>query len=351
MKKLLYVATAALMTACGNPNSYTIKGNVEGLEGTMYMMDASHNIIDSAKVEKGAFKFKGVAEKVSVVTVSDTNGNTRGSVGAIVYLEPGQIAITKGGNAPMLSATGTKINDSQEAYNVARKNLFDEYRKAETTDERREEILNSFGELTQQYLDQNLDNIFGVNLFTLRMQELSNKEAKEQVAKFSEEMQATEAIQEIKKMIEAREKTEIGQPYINFEQPDADGKMISLQSVIEKKGNKYVLLDFWASWCGPCMGEVPYLVDTYKAYHKKGFEIFGVSLDKDKAKWESAIKDKKMKWIHVSDLNQWSNAAAQTYMVQSIPSNFLIDCQTGKIIASQLRGEQLGEKIKELLSK
>lgn len=351
MKKLLYVASAALMAACGNPNSYTIKGNVEGLEGTMYMMDESRNIIDSAKVEKGQFKFKGVAEQPTYVTVSDSNGKTRGSMGAAVYLEPGQITIVKTEAEKTANVTGTKINDASHAYATAAKTLIDEFRKAETTDERREELNKAYEKLTLETIDQNNDNLFGVNLFMSQVMGLSNQEAKALIAKFSEAMQNTEAIKEVKKIIAAREKTEVGQPYINIEQPDEDGKMISLQSVIEKKGNKYVLLDFWASWCGPCMGEVPYLVDTYKAFHKKGFEIYGVSLDDNKEKWQAAVKDKKMKWIHVSDLNAWTNTAARTYSVQSIPSNYLIDCQSGKIVATNLRGEELGEKIKELLGK
>lgn len=97
------------------------------------------------------------------------------------------------------------------------------------------------------------------------------------------------------------------------------------------------------------MGEVPYLVKDYKAYHDKGFEIYGVSFDADRDNWLAAVNNKKMNWIQVSDLNQFDNQAARDYAVQSIPSNFLIDCATGTIVASNLRGEALGEKLSELL--
>ena len=117
---------------------------------------------------------------------------------------------------------------------------------------------------------------------------------------------------------------------------------------MENPANKYVLLDFWASWCGPCMGEVPHLKKTYDEFHKKGFEIFGVSLDRDRDKWLDAVKQNNMNWIHVSSLDAFGNAAAEAYAVQAIPTNLLIDAE-GKIVAKNLRGEELYEKIAELL--
>ncbi len=112
---------------------------------------------------------------------------------------------------------------------------------------------------------------------------------------------------------------------------------------------KYVLIDFWASWCGPCRRENPNVVNLYKKYHEKGFEVFSVSLDRDKAPWLKAIKDDGLIWSnHVSDLQYWSNAAARAYGVQSIPRTLLVDKQ-GVIIAQNLRGEELAAKIKELI--
>ena len=112
---------------------------------------------------------------------------------------------------------------------------------------------------------------------------------------------------------------------------------------------KSLLLDFWASWCGPCMGEVPYLVQTYREFHDKGFEIFAVSLDNNREHWLDAIESKGMNWLHVSDLQGWQNAAATDYGVRSIPANFLLDAE-GTIVATNLRGEALYRKIAELLN-
>ena len=127
------------------------------------------------------------------------------------------------------------------------------------------------------------------------------------------------------------------------------GETISLKSVIENPANKYVLLDFWASWCGPCMGEVPSLLKAYAAYKSKGFEIFGCSLDSDGDSWKKAVSTNKMDWIHVSDLKYWDNAGAEEYGVRSIPANYLIDCSNGTIVASNLRGSALEEQLAKLL--
>ena len=138
--------------------------------------------------------------------------------------------------------------------------------------------------------------------------------------------------------------------YINILQSDAEGQIVTLTSVIENPANKYTLVDFWASWCGPCMGEVPHLKETYDKFHKKGFEIYGVSFDNNRDKWLAAVKDNGMKWIQVSDLNGFDNPAAKDYAVQGIPSNFLIDA-SGNIVAKNLRGEDLYKKVEELLGK
>jgi peroxiredoxin len=139
-------------------------------------------------------------------------------------------------------------------------------------------------------------------------------------------------------------KIAVGNMAPDFTLPDTEGKPISLSSF---KG-KYVLVDFWASWCGPCRGENPNVVANYNKYKTKNFTVLGVSLDEDKTKWLTAIKTDNLAWKHVSDLKFWNNAAAQLYGVQSIPFNVLLD-QSGKIIATDLRDEDLGKKLEEVL--
>ena len=169
------------------------------------------------------------------------------------------------------------------------------------------------------------------------------------VERMTPEIQATPEAQDLVKVAEVKRRTEVGQPYIDFEDSDAEGNAVSLKSIIENPANKYVLLDFWASWCGPCMAEMPHLKEVYAAYHKKGFEIVGVTRDHKREMWLGAIEKHQLNWIQLGSMNASSNPVSEAYGVQGIPSNFLFDCSTGKIVAVNLRGEAVMEKVAELL--
>ena len=136
----------------------------------------------------------------------------------------------------------------------------------------------------------------------------------------------------------------IGAEAPEIDLPNPQGKNVKLSSL----RGKYVLIDFWASWCRPCRMENPNLVNAYAKYKSKGLEIYGVSLDREKGPWEAAIQQDGLSWIHVSDLQYWSSAAAKLYNVSSIPKSFLLDKQ-GKIIATDLRGPLLEQKLAELM--
>ncbi len=155
--------------------------------------------------------------------------------------------------------------------------------------------------------------------------------------------------QQVEQIRMAREKqkhVDIGKEAPELAYPDPDGNIISLSSL---RGN-YVLVDFWAAWCKPCRMENPVIVKAYKKYHPKGFEIYGVSLDKTKEQWLNAIAEDGITWIQVSDLQYWNSAAAATYGVQSIPANFLLD-PNGIIIAKNLRGAELEQKLSEVYNR
>jgi len=158
----------------------------------------------------------------------------------------------------------------------------------------------------------------------------------------------TEAGKLIKRQIDALKPTQIGAIAPDFTQNDINGNPVKLSSF----RGKYVLVDFWASWCGPCRQENPNLVAAYNQFKGKNFTILGVSLDKPdgKADWLNAIKSDGLAWTQVSDLNFWNNEVAVLYAVQSIPHNFLID-PTGKIIAKDLRGSDLTDKLAEIFGK
>jgi peroxiredoxin len=140
------------------------------------------------------------------------------------------------------------------------------------------------------------------------------------------------------------QKSPMGKLMPDFSQADPDGKMISLSSF----RGKYVLIDFWASWCGPCRMENPNVVNAFNRYKDKNFTVFGVSLDRDKQKWLDAIAKDGLTWPNVSDLKGWQNEVAQKFGISSIPQNFLLDPQ-GKVIGKNLRGEALESKLASVI--
>ena len=137
-----------------------------------------------------------------------------------------------------------------------------------------------------------------------------------------------------------------GKTFPDFDEKDLAGQPLSLAS---RKG-KVVLLDFWATWCGPCRVELPNVVETYKQHHAEGFEVIGISLDDDKARLESFIKDKAMTWPQYFDGQKWKNKLAVKYGVNSIPATYLIDGE-GKILGKDLRGEELEKAVTAALAK
>jgi thiol-disulfide isomerase/thioredoxin len=141
--------------------------------------------------------------------------------------------------------------------------------------------------------------------------------------------------------------TGINSKFVDLGLPGPQGQTVWVGDYVGQ--NKLVLIDFWASWCGPCIRELPNVVKAYERFHDKGLEIVGVSLDKDKASWLAAIAQTGQKWPQMSDLKGWDCAGAQIYGIQSIPANVLIDSQ-GKIVARDLRGDALLKEVESRLA-
>ena len=165
----------------------------------------------------------------------------------------------------------------------------------------------------------------------------------ELISKLNTNYPGTSSIMQMKQQLDEMRALSVGQVAPDFELPDPNGKMVKLSDL----RGKYVLIDFWAAWCKPCRQENPNVVRLYNQYKDKGFEVFGVSLDRTKEDWVKAIADDQLTWTHVSDLKYFNSAAAELYKIEAIPATYMID-PDGKIIARDLRGPSLENKLAEL---
>lgn len=343
---------AATMVGCGNATKFTITGSLEAEDGKLVYIATEEgrelNYIDSVAVAANAYTFEGNAEApYSAYLVTKEGEEARPKMVAQLYVEPGNIEVKKlSEEHPTVNAVGTPLNDKKADLFVKQWELQKDENAAE----------DAISKLYYENILANADNMIGWDLFGDTYYYYEPQQVIDAIAAMPAEQQ--EKFKSIKESSEQALKVLPGNPYIDItevgegEQPKTltpDGKVLTLKSVVENKANKYVLIDFWASWCGPCMREVPHLKAAYDKYHKKGFEIYGVSFDRDREPWLKAIDEKGLNWLHVSAVNYWDNKARHDYAVNSIPANFLVDCSTGKIIATQLRGEEVEKKMEELL--
>ena len=358
MRKIFAIAmAAAMMVGCGSNTKFTIKGESDKFAGKYAYLQVEEGqelkTIDSVAVAGNAFTLAGETEApYSAYVVVKDAGAERPEFYAEVYVEPAQITIEEvAGERPSFKAVGGAMNDAMNAVNDKLAAIEAKMGEGDNSALEAEYYATLYDAIIANGGNLVAQNILRNNYYAFEPQQVIDAIA-------TMPAEAQESFANMKKSAEQALKVLPGNPYIDIteegtgEQPQTltpDGKVLTLKSVVENKANKYVLIDFWASWCGPCMREVPYLVDTYKKYHNKGFEIYGVSFDRAREPWLKAIEEKELDWVHVSAVNYWDNKARHDYAVNSIPANFLVDCATGKIIAKGLRGEQVAEKIGELL--
>lgn len=336
-----------------------VKGTVKNLgDGEIYFIrSGDEKKIDTVKVIKDQFEYQ---TKVSEPTVFMVNFGPDQQPGFLI-LESGETTLQyEMGNMNSLNIKGGKEQDVYNQFLTMCRPVFtqmDSLGKVAMANEDNTDLLQNLqGEFYR------LDGILkGYQMTFIEQHKGSYATAFIAINYFNEKMDKNQAeVEKVYNLLEEKIKgsyygkklaelstqlkgTSEGQPAPDFTLNDVSGKPVSLSSF---KG-KITLIDFWASWCGPCRAENPHVVAAYEQYHDKGFDILGVSLDEDKAQWEKAIQKDGLVWTQVSDLKGWSSSAAALYGVQSIPSNFLLD-KDGKIIAKDLRGDALEAKLKTL---
>lgn len=330
MKKVLFgIIIILLVISCNEKpqTEFSLTGKTSGIEnGTMLYLGIGNNTIDSTKIMDDTFVFKSKLPNSPLQVILRTKDFS-------------QYRFLWAENNPMtFDATKTDFRNAKVTGSESENLSFSLHQKTDTLPR------NEMQKLEIEFVKNNPNSIVSVSMLSLYSTTWGKEQTKELYEQLSKENKDSEFGAEIAKYIKLNKEPKIGEQFADFEMEDQNGNLKKLSDI---KG-KVVLLEFWASWCGPCRQENPNLVKTYENFNPKGFEIFAVSLDEDKESWLKAIEKDSLNWKHVSDLKGRRNEASLIYGINGIPDNFLIG-ENGEIIGRNLRGEQLNQKLKEIL--
>ncbi|MCB0805578.1 MAG: redoxin domain-containing protein [Bacteroidales bacterium] len=364
-KTLLYVVLAGVLFSCSETQDHqsemtlngTLEGNYAGYVDLYKRAGGEWQKIDSAKVENNEFTLHAGLSLPELYYISIAGDNNLVSF----FAEPSEITFTasaddfknaeiSGSQAQVeFLAHQEKMKMFDDMMNEAYNNIKEA--RANDDEEAFEKWNQEYEDVEDQQMQFLLDNAMTHNNSVIaaysvdRNSYLFDEQDLEPVVnKFDPSISESVYVKNLKERVATLKRVAIGQPAVDFTMDDMEGNPVTLSSLY---GN-YLLVDFWASWCGPCRRENPFVVEAYQQYKDKGFDILGVSLDSKKDKWLEAVEADNLTWHHVSDLKQWNNEASNLYAVKSIPSNVLLDPE-GTIIAKNLRGEELQAKLSELL--
>ena len=367
IKILTMTAAAALlmMASCQDKEAYNISGTVKGAADGEYVYLRAYRgaegfvPIDSSAVKDGKFSFSGTPDSLMLTPKAITYSGNGREYNTMVFLENGDITVSLNGDSTFVK--GTPDNDAMNAfvteYNRRSSAIEQVYREfmqnTNPSDFLRDSMEAAMGRMmkdTQDFIDgqikTNISNAFGAYLLISMGNNMQIDDLAELLPKVKEPYASTKEVQQLKDYVDRTLKTAVGKKYVDFSMNNPEGKMVKLSDFVSK--SRYTLIDFWASWCGPCRGEMVNIEKAYKKFKNKGFNIVSVSLDNDKETWLKAIKEMNMSWDHMSDLKGWQSEGAALYGIQGIPATVLVD-KSGTIIARDLRGEALIKKLGELI--
>ncbi|MES2827062.1 MAG: TlpA disulfide reductase family protein [Bacteroidota bacterium] len=349
---------------------YTIKGKVNSRYNGSFIKlyytpdNAPKKTIDSVKINNGTFLFNGKIERPTLAKV--TLGNEDKGDRIDFFMAPGLTNVVAKDSIKRALISGNKLAASYEKLAIGLRPLDNkmfgglaayqsmpegEAKKAYVTNllAGLDEYSKNKREVIRKFVSENPDSY--VSLYFLDKNSpgtLLNYEATyPSYAKLSSAMKETVLGKELEARLGKAKGALTGEQFKDFVSTTPEGKELSLKEVVGN--NKYTLVDFWASWCGPCRKENPNVVKTFNDFKGKGFTVLSVSLDDDAAKWKAAIEKDGMPWYHVSSLKGWKEPAATLYNIRAIPQNVLVDSK-GKIVATNLRAETLYSKVQSLLN-
>ena len=365
---LLGAAVCALWSCSNSVDGYkvnvTVKGDLSQLKSDTLILTNGADIADTVVVAEGKAQFVGVTDtpqNVMVVTKGDKpqrlarffleNCVSTVDINFIEGARP-EIVVKAGQYQTVADSLKAVQDEMYKACNMD--SLMAAYGKAHGANDKKtmDEIMVVYNDVTAKanavvadYVAANPTSLYALEYVYRSVEEMEIADAEAKLAAFKAlpEYAANKTVVKLEKYLEVLKSLQPGQVAPDFVQNDPEGNPVKFSDFYKK--NKVTMVDFWASWCGPCRAFNPVLTKIYNEYKDKGFGIIGVSLDRDKDSWVKAIKDDKLDWVHVSDLGYWNNEVAAQYLVKFVPQSIFVD-QEGKIIKRQPAKEEIEDLLK-----